>query len=119
MNTSATKLAIRPGWASVFQEEQAKRTKALQPLIEQANRFAHILESAFNNCESRLEMLIYRKANQDKTPAVAKILQRLINFLSFLIIVQSINSHPQNNPKKISSRLHTLGVIPCAPNAFV
>lgn len=118
MSTLATKLAISPGWVSVFQEEQAKRTKALQPLIEQANRLAHILDSALNNREFRAEMFIYRKAKQDNTPKIAKILQRLINFLSFLTIIQSINSHPQRTPKKISSRLHTLGVIPCAPNAF-
>jgi hypothetical protein len=99
-------------------KEQEKIQRALEPIIEQGKRIAMIFESYCKDPKSRCEMLIYRKAKQGNTPSIAKILQRLINHLSFLTIIQSINSYPQAKPTKISSRLHSLGAIPCAPNAF-
>jgi hypothetical protein len=99
-------------------KEQEKIQKALEPIIEQGNRIARLIASYCKDPKSRCQMLIYRKAEQGNTPSIAKILHRLINFLSFLTIIQSINSHPQAKPNKVSSRLHSLGVIPCAPNAF-
>lgn len=101
-----------------IQKEQEKIHKALEPLIEQSNRIARLIASHCKDPKSRCEMHIYRKAERGNTPTIAKILQRLINHLTFLNIIQSINSHPQAKPNKVSSRLHTLGVIPCAPNAF-
>lgn len=101
-----------------FFKEQEKIQKALEPIIEQGNRIATLIASYCKDPKSRCEMHIYRKAEQGNTPSIAKILQHLINCLSFLTIIQSINSHPQANPNKVSSRLHSLGVIPCAPNAF-
>ena len=99
-------------------KEQEKIQRALEPIIEQGNRIARLIASYCKDPKSRCEMHIYRKAEQGNTPSIAKVLQRLINYLSFLTIIQSINSHPQAKPNKVSSRLHSLGVIPCAPNAF-
>jgi hypothetical protein len=99
-------------------KEQEKIQRALEPIIEQGIRNARLIASYCKDPKSRCEMHIYRKAEQGNTPSIAKILQRLINYLSFLNIIQSINSHPQAKPNKVSSRLHSLGVIPCAPNAF-
>lgn len=99
-------------------KEQERIQRALEPIIEQGNRIARLIASYCKDPKSRCEMHIYRKAERGNTPSIAKVLQRLINYLSFLNIIQSINSHPQAKPNKVSSRLHTLGVIPCAPNAF-
>lgn len=99
-------------------KEQESLQRALEPIIEQGNRIARLIESYLKDPKSRCEMHIYRKAEQGNTPTIAKIVQRLINSLAFLTIIQSINSHSQANPNKVSSRLHSLGVIPCAPNAF-
>jgi len=115
---------ITPSALQQILDEQSKRDKALQPLIEQSKQLFSSLESAvvrlsrFPTLAERYEMQIIRNMLKDATPSIAKILQRLINFLSFLTIIQSIDSHPRQKPIKSSSRLHTLGVIPCAPNAF-
>ena len=125
MDTTATNLLVN---ADAFRHLIAQQDKTrrvlmkyqenLEPLIAQAKQFARLIELLASDPKSRLEMHLYRKAEQGNTPSIAKILQRLINYLSFLNIIQSINSHPQAKPNKVSSRLHTLGVIPCAPNAF-
>jgi len=106
-------------------DEQSKRDKALQPLVEKSKQLSSLLESKFVRLETYepslseiYEMQIYRNTLKVATPSIAKILLRLINFLSFLTITRSIDSHPQEKPIKASSRLHTLGVIPCAPNAL-
>ena len=99
-------------------KEQERIQRALEPIIEQGNCIARLIASHCKDPKSRCEMHIYRKAERGNTPSIAKVLQRLINYLSFLNIIQSINSHPQAKPNKVSSRLHSLGVIPCAPNAF-
>ena len=109
---------VLPNPFLVILKEQERIQRALEPIIEQGNRIARLIASYCKDPKSRCEMHIYRKAEQGNTPSIAKVLQRLINYLSFLTIIQSINSHPQAKPNKVSSRLHSLGVIPCAPNAF-
>lgn len=118
MSLLASKPPVLPNPSLVILKEQEKIQRALEPMIEQVKGFARLIESHFKDPKSRCEMHIYRKAEQGNTPSIAKILQHLINYLSFLNIIQSINSHPQAKPNKVSSRLHSLGVIPCAPNAF-
>jgi hypothetical protein len=118
MSLLASKPPVLPNPFLPILKEQEKFQRALEPIIEQGNRIARLIASHCKDPKSRCEMHIYRKAEQGNTPSIAKILQHLINYLSFLTIIQSINSHPQAKPNKVSSRLHSLGVIPCAPNAF-
>lgn len=118
MNSLVSKPPDLPNPFLPILKEQERIQRAFEPIIEQGNRIARLIAFYCKDPKSRCEMHIYRKAERGNTPAIAKILQRLINHLSFLNIIQSINSHPQAKPIKVSSRLHTLGVIPCAPNAF-
>lgn len=125
MDTTANNLLIN---ADTFRHLIAQQDKTrqvlmkyqenLEPLIAQAKQFARLIELLASDPKSRLEMQIYRKAEQGNTPLIAKMVKRLINLLSFITFIQSINSKPQSKSNKVSTRLHTLGVIPCAPNAF-
>jgi len=101
-----------------FVVESQKIHKVLQPYIEKNNQMFARLRSFINNPRTKAELHIYRKAIKGATPSIAKVILSLISRFFYLVFLQILSSRNLDKGKKrISTLLHILGVIPCAPNS--
>jgi hypothetical protein len=118
MNTRGINLLGDTNPFAVFNAQQTKLQNALAPMFAMQNQVVAVIEKALKDPHFKCGLHRERRAQQGATPFIAKVLKH-INRFAYLSIIQSIVLIQEHfKPKKVSSRLHTLGVSPCAPNAF-